>query len=352
MSDNLDVQQTSSTPAESSGIMSTDELFNKAEEFFNKASAPKEQTPANNAESIPEPKLEKIVGADTSTPDKDNKTNNEDDEDLPLYYYEGKIGNEIKNVEIKDKDQLDRYIQKGLLAEKVYKEYKNLQGVVDTLQEKANAMEAMDKMLDEGKHSEVLDMIVEDMDEEALFSWVESLVENKKKPKEVRDFEREKKEIERYKKEREWEEEQKKIIAEQKAELARKQEKQQLHAWANSEFNRYISKLGDEYRPWLNKQIQLVVASQSKMLDNNNDLTIADLSAALREQLKPVLSRVSPNKMKHELGKLTEVKKQDALTRLQNSTNKTSSAPQKSKLAQAAESGDVGGMFDAFSDMF
>ena len=342
------------------GAMGVDELFSKAEEFFATGEQNAGKNPGidmhdlvNSINSPMEDSVKKQQEKETAAiQDLANEAG--EDEDLPLYRFEGKVGEKAVSMEIKDKADLDKLLTKAVMAQDLYKEHKKVLASMDTYKEKAELLDQIDKLTEENP-IEFMNNLVEDLSEEQeeqFADWLLQQADNLRKSKEQRAYEKEIREARRIRQERESEIKRAQALQERQAQVAAETERKQLSAWANTEFQKYSAKLPAEYKEWIDDQIKYTVAKSRQMMDNGEEVTFEDLSRMLSRQLKPVLSRTTPNQVRQEIGRATEEKKKQSLTKLQATAGRVvAPTARNNRLQELAQSGNTSGIFDFFEEM-
>jgi hypothetical protein len=351
---------TNTMPGQSEGVMGVADLFSQAEQFF---SAPQDNDSSPSVDmhdlvnSINSP-----IGNDVAKQQENDvkgvkelgSNTDSDDEDLPLYQFEGLVGEKNIVLDIQDKAQLDKMISKAIAAQDLYKEHKKMSAELSTYKEKAELLDQIDQ-LTEKDPIKFMDNLVEDLteeQEEKFADWLLVQADNLRKSKVDRERDRILRDAQRIRQEKQMDIQRHERLMQQQEEVRLKSEQQQLSSWANSEFSKYSAKLPAEYKGWVDEQIKYVVAKSRQIMDNGDDVTFEDLSRMLHTQIKPVLGRATPNQVRQEIGKATDAKRQQSLSKLQSSAGRVvQPSARNNRLQELTKSGDTAGMFDFFGDM-
>jgi hypothetical protein len=234
-------------------------------------------------------------------------------EEGPLYTFKGKLGEEEIEYDFDNQEELDKAIQRGFAADKVFQAYSKLQEKVGEYQAKAEKLDAFDNLCATNPLKAV-ELVVEDMleagKESELKQWMISMADYLSKSQEEKAQIAKIKEADRYKEQLALHKQQLQEIENQKRRAIVEADVQQLRSWAKTSLDKYTSKLPEGMGPWLQGQIKDIVALNRR---NGAEISYDELSRQLATRVRPLLN-ISRRKMDNEIGKAIDAKKDQNLS--------------------------------------
>ena len=243
----------------------------------------------------------------------------ETDDNLPLYVFKEKVGDEEVELNIENKAQLDHYLKRAAIAPKIFKENKQLRIDIAKYQERAGDADEFDRMVTE-EPMEVLNAIVEDMDQDTLNEWVGTLVENLKQDEHQREYFKKLRQAEYVLKNQERQNQQQQQFQTQRAQAIEQENIKQVENWRQNEFQKWSNKIPSENHAVLQDMIDDTLMYASRMASEGQDVDLMTLTNRLFRYTNTIIG--SQRSINNKVGKATVAARQQATTKLQGSTNR------------------------------
>ena len=243
----------------------------------------------------------------------------ESDDNLPLYVFKEKVGDEEVELNIENKAQLDHYLKRAAIAPKIFKENKQLKMDVAKYQERAKDADEFDRMVNE-EPMEILNAIIEDMNEEMLTNWVKDLSQNLQQSAEQREYFKKLRQAEYVLKNQERQMQQQQQFETKRQQAIEQENIKQVQNWRNSEFQKWSSKIPTENHSVLQDMIDDTLMYASRMANEGHDVDLVTLTNRLSRYANSIIG--SQKSINNKVGKATVAARQQATTKLQASTNR------------------------------
>lgn len=243
------------------------------------------------------------------------------------YEYSGKIGDEEKQIQFKSKEQLDRAITKALVADKIYKQYKEIQAKIPDLEASHAYAQRIDEMI-EKEPLTLLDTIMEDIDEEMVKEWLIQKAEHYSRPQKDREIERKLKQAELLERKMAAIEQREKELEQKRIESAREADRHTVQAWGDGLMAKVRTRIPEEYFPMMKDVLQSTLLEGKNRRNNNETVTIKTLDSIFARRAKPIIELISMAKksgtgktIQAEVGRAIDSKKQEGLARVQQAAS-------------------------------
>lgn len=248
-------------------------------------------------------------------------------EDWKPYKYEDEYGN---SIELKSKEDMNTIIQKGVYAEQVYKNAKELEQRLAEQQETVELWNHFEKLRSENPGELIKEMLWEMSPQDGATVLMEfaKLYEGGEEgfaqAKKLREYDLMQKQQER-----------EALLQEKRAALEAEQyEKQTVQAvenWMGASDAKWKAKLPAEYHDFVDEQINLVLQAANSKLHQGQDIKLSELNAMLDKSLSKVAAALSSSKTNSIIGKQVEANKTAATSRVQNATASVPAKPAQDK---------------------
>jgi hypothetical protein len=243
------------------------------------------------------------------------------------YEYNGKIGDEEKQIQFKNKEQLDRAISKALVADKIYKQHKELQARIPELEASHAYAQRIDEMI-EKEPLNLLDTIMEDMDEETVKDWLIAKADHYSRPSKEREIERKLKHADLLQRKLEAVEQREAELEQRRIESAREADRHTVQSWGDGLMSKVRTRIPEEYFPMMKDVLQSTLLEGKNRRNNNENVTIKTLDSIFARRAKPIIELIglakksaSGKTVQAEVGRAIDSKKQDGLNRIQQATS-------------------------------
>ena len=270
--------------------------------------------PEDNAEITPEDSLEKP--ATDENPDKYGGLTKEEFDAAPLHIWTDKDGTE---VEFKTTAELDKAIGNGRSAEKIARAYKEQKVELGKYKESHENYKQIEDMMANDPRG-LLNMFTEDMDDQMLADFVLEKAEYLRQDPTARENLRKQKAAENLLQERALLEKQQASLKAAQQKSAREAEERSVSSWVDAETLKYLAKIPAEYKPFVDRQINLILMEASRSIDSGKNLYLGEMTKNLADVMKPLLARTSPEAVKQAIGQESAAAKKANVSRLQAAT--------------------------------
>lgn len=330
-------------------VNSVDELFKGIEDkYFNNDAEPDDiynSRPDNSKEGAPKVNMGNENLDDPKEEDSSAATSNEDD-GLPLYVFKASIDGEDVEIPIENPEQLDHYLKRAAIAPKIYARNQELEKQVKGLTERAAIADEFEKMSKESP-TDLLNLVIEDMDEEVLLPWLQTIASELEESQEYKQRRKEAREVayirEQWARQQEREQQQQ----QQHAAMIEERNIQEITNWRSNEFNKWSAKVPQEHHKILQQMIDDQLLYASNMAAAKKDVDLTTLSGRLYQYVNSIIG--SQKQISAKVGKATQAARQTATSKLQAATSKMNTGRQQQS-AGGPQFKDPGELFDFLSE--
>ena len=273
----------------------------------------------------------------------------EEEPQFPAYKFEGKIGDKDYAFEIRDQDHLDKIVTRAIHAERLYQQNKELQPKMKELQELKDYREQFDLLASESPH-DLMDLIVEDMDEEQVKSWIMKTAEHLSKPKEIRDTERRLKNAELLERKLEMIQQREEQVRNMRRQAMQEADKKAIQTWQDGWVRKTATKIPEQYLDIVKDRLYDTRREARERQENGETISLKSLDRIFARKMKPVLDLINSGKgrVTQEVGKTLDQKRAQNVDKMRAaaSSHLTSGTKPQTRMQRHTEGGNVFGMFD------
>lgn len=264
------------------------------------------------------------------------------------YTFTGKVGNQDKTIQFNTPEQLNRAIQKAVVAEKVYKDYKALKQNVDTYKEGYEFSQRFDTLVSK-EPAKLLNAITEEMGEDALKQWILQKAEYLARPAQEREIERKLAEAEELRQQMEEMKQEREMIKQQRLQSAQEADKHVVKAWGEGLLSKIATRFPEQYHGIFEKELRSTLLEGRHRRSSGETITIKTLDSIFARNVKPIIELIAAKKVDNktinrEVGKAIQSKKQDGLGRVQQAARSMQASNQTKRPAGDV---DIGQLFDS-----
>lgn len=269
----------------------------------------------------PDPEKEKTPQEDefgnVIEPEDKEKT---DQDDEFSYDFEDEIGGKEHKIQFKSREQLNTAIKKAVVADRLYKENKDLKANIQSYDEDRSFARNMDDYL-ENRPFELMDMVIEDLPEEEIKNWLIQKAEWYGQDQEVRRQARVAKENEMLRKKIEAIEQAETRAKEQRSQLALEADRHVVKSWGAGILTKMKSRIPDTYHGIVEKELRNTLIEARHLQNQNVNVDVKTLDKIFQRNMRPMLDLISEKTntkvVDREVGRVLNEKKQQNLTRVQ-----------------------------------
>lgn len=267
------------------------------------------------------------------------------DDDLPLYVFKDKVGDEEIELVIENPDQLNHYLKRAAVAPKIYAENKKLQEENTKLGERAKIADEFDRMLSESP-TELLNMMIEDLPEEKLIPWLQAVAAELEESQELKERRREARETAYIRQQWALQQQREQQLQQQKQAAIEQENIKQVNNWRGNEFQKWSARVPTEHHDVLKQMIDDQLLYAHRMASEGHDVDLAQLSSRLYKYVNSIVG--SQKQINNKVGKATQAARQQATSKLQAATNRMTAGRQQNSEG-AARFNSTDEIFDFFS---
>lgn len=239
------------------------------------------------------------------------------------YEYTGKIGDEEKQIQFKSREQIDRAITKALVAEKIYKQHKELQARIPDLEASHAYAQRIDEMI-EKEPLTLLDTIMEDLDDETVKDWLIAKADHYSRPVKDREIDRKLRQADILQKKLDALEQREAQLEQRRTESAAEADRHTVQSWGDGLMAKVRTRIPEEYFPVMKDILQSSLMEGRQRRDAKEAVTIKTLDSIFARRAKPIIELINAAKkagsgktIQAEVGRAIDSKKQEGLNRVQ-----------------------------------
>lgn len=218
------------------------------------------------------------------------------------YRFKGVVAGEEKEVTFKTKEELDKTIARGLVAPKIYTEYKQLKSQMETLKEDAEWANEVDRLAREEPeqffenvvlaYTQLADEKVAERFEAALADFVHKryqyYYELAQMSEEQLKMHKQLQAAERIARENARLQELKEEMERKEREAQAARERAEFEGWKQRELTKWVREVGEEHKADILEYMRIVASHAMVQINNGKQYTYKDMSAHLEKLLNPL----------------------------------------------------------------
>jgi hypothetical protein len=252
----------------------------------------------------------------------------EEDSDKFEYDFEDEIGGKQHKIQFKSKEQLNTAIKKAIVADRLYKQTKELKAEIESYTQDREFARNMDDYL-ENRPMELLDMVIEDLPEEDVKNWLLAKAEWYGQDQEVRRQAQIQKENELLRRKLAAIEESEQRIAESRRQAAMEADRHVVQAWGSGVLSKMKSRIPEQYHGMVEKELRSTLLEARHRQSQNENVDVKTLDKIFTRNMRPLLELIQEKASKRvvdsEVGRVLNEKKQQNLARVQSAASQAMS---------------------------
>ena len=243
---------------------------------------------------------------------------------FPTHKFNKEIGGKQYDFDIKSPEQLNSIVSKAIVADQVYSKYQSLKEEAEILRSDRAVLDNIDRMLESDPHS-LLDNLTEGLDDDVVRQWIIQKAEELNQDPQQRAIQRKLKEHEVLKAKMDSLIAEKEAIEQSRRNAALESDKHTVGAWLDGKRSLLAAKVPEKYMSLVEDQMKYVMLEARDRTRRKETVTIKTLDSMLTQKIKPILELIERDKptrdVNREVGKATQSKKEQSLSRIQSSTS-------------------------------
>lgn len=268
------------------------------------------------------------------------------DDDLPLYVFKEKIGDEEVEMVIENPDQLNHYLKRAAIAPKIHAENKQLREENTKLTERAKIADEFDRLSVEDP-AQLLNTIIEDMPEEKLIPWLQAVAAELEETQELKQRRKEARETAYIRQQWALQQQREKDLQVKQQQAIEQENVKQVNNWRGNEFNKWSAKVPSEHHDILKQMIDDQLLYAHRLASEGQDVDLNQLSSRLYKYVNTIVG--SQKQINNKVGKATQAARQQATSKLQAATSKMNSTGRTQNSEGAPQFKDPSELFDYIS---